>query len=201
MARRCVVATAQAHLPAALDDGLLGAHRRRLLHRARGRVLDLSSRWEHNLPAYDASSVASIVATGGRRSRRDPAIPLPLVVPQLADTPMGAFDTVVVAFTLCTVERPADLLAAAADRLVPGGQLLVLEHVAGTGLTGAVQYLTNPLSLALGVGCRFDLDVPAAARQAGLALIDCARFRLWVAAAVPAPGLAGVLVPEPRGAR
>jgi SAM-dependent methyltransferase len=194
------VATAQGRLPEALDDGLLGAHRRRLLHRAAGRVLDLSPRWEPNLAAYHHRAVTSVVVTGARRATDiDPEVPVPMVVPGLADAPEGAFDAVVMAFTLCTVDRPAQLLAAAAERLAPGGQLLVLQHVAGTGVTGLVQHLTNPLARALRTGCHFDLDVPAAARHAGLALVDCARFRLWVAAAVPVPGLAGVLVPTPRG--
>jgi SAM-dependent methyltransferase len=194
------VATAQGRLPAVLDDGLIGAHRRRLLHRAAGRVLDLSARWEPNLAAYHPGAVTSLVVTGSRRAAdRDPAMPVPTVVPEVGDAPKGAFDAVVVAFTLCTVDRPAELLAAAAQCLAPGGQLLVLQHVAGTGVTGVVQHLTDPLARALRGGCRFDLDVPAAARNAGLALADCARFRLWVAAAVPVPGLAGVLVPTPRG--
>lgn len=191
---------ATAPLPASLDDGLLGAHRRRLLHRAAGRVLDLSAVWEPNLAAYHQSAVSSLVVTGRTVPRRDPNVPIPEVVRSLADTAEGAFDTVVLAFTLCTVERPAQMLRDAAARLAPGGQLLVLDHVAGTGLTGMLQQLTGPLSWTFGTGCRFDLDIPGAARQAGLALVDCARFRLWVAATVPAPGLAGVLVPAPRGA-
>jgi SAM-dependent methyltransferase len=209
MPRRCLLATAQRHLPASLDDGLLGAHRRRLLHRAGGRVLDLSAWWRPNLLAYHRGSVTSVVVTDpdgvtDRAAFELDDVPVPEVAAGLADTPTGAFDTVVVAFTLCTLDRPSELLASAALRLAPGGRLLVLDHVAGTGVTGVLQHLTNPVERALRAGCRFDLDVPAAAREAGLALADCARFRLWVAATVPTPCLAGVLVPRsplPRGAR
>jgi hypothetical protein len=197
------VATAQGRLPASLDDGVLGAHRRRLLHRAGGRVLDLSGLWEPNLAAYHPSAVTALVVTGplGGRARRDPGLPVPTAVPRLDDAPLGAFDTVVAAFSLCTEAEPATWLGDAARRLAPGGQMLVLQHVAGTGLTGVVQHLSEPFSWAAGTGCRLNLDVPAAARQAGLDLVDCARFRLWVAATVPVPGLAGVLVPHARGAR
>jgi hypothetical protein len=197
------VATAQGRLPTALDDGLLGAHRRRLLQRAAGRVLDLSGLWEPNLAAYPQSAVTALVVTGslGGRARRAPARPVPTAVPRLDDAPLHAFDTVVAAFTLCTEAEPAAWLADAARRLAPGGQMLVLQHVGGTGLTGVIQHLTDPFSRAARTGCRLNLDVPAAARAAGLDLIDCARFRLWVASTVPVPALAGVLVPQARGAR
>jgi hypothetical protein len=195
MPRRCVLATAQARLPPSLDDGLLGAHRRRLLQRAGGRVLDLSLRWTPNLAAYRPGALSSLTVTGPRQPV--PAVtgvPSPEVVADRAGTPTGTWDTIVFTFTLCAAERPAARLAAAAERLAPGGQVLVMEHIAGTGLTGVVQHLVNPLEWAAGTGCRFDLDVPAAARDAGLALVACA---LWVAATVPTPCLAGVLVPDP----
>jgi SAM-dependent methyltransferase len=205
MARRCLVATALGHLPVALDDGLLGAHRRRLLHRAAGRVLDLSPRWEPNLLGYHRGRVEALTVTGHRGAGAAvTGVPRPDVVPRAADAEAGAFDTVVLAFAVCTADDPVQMLAEAARHLRPGGQVLVLEHVGGTGLTGMVQLLAGPAERALGMGCRFDLDVPAAAEGAGLVLSDCARFRLWVAVAVPTPCLAGVLVPRPptlRGAR
>jgi SAM-dependent methyltransferase len=201
MARRCLVATAVAQLPTSIDDGLLGTQRRRLLHRATGRVLDASALWGSNLSAYQPAAVASLAVTGaGGRVGRDPLVPVPQILPALADAPVAAFDTVVLAFTLCAVEQPVQLLTEAAARLAPGGQLLVLQHVAGTGLTGLLQQWTKPMVRAVKTVCRFDVDVPVLARRAGLALIDCDRFRIWVATSVPAPGLAGVLVPTPRGA-
>jgi SAM-dependent methyltransferase len=197
MARRCLLATTVDHVPRALDDGVLGAHRRQLLHRAEGRVLDLSLRWEPNLAGYRPGAVRALTVTGLRRAGGPvPGVPRPEVVPRPVDAAVAAFDTVVLSLTLCAAEDPAAVLRVAAGHLAPGGRMLVLEHVGGTGVTGMLQHLTNPVEWALGAGCRFDLDVPARARDAGLVLTDCARFRLWVASAVPTPCLAGVLVPR-----
>ena len=140
MPRRCLLATAQGHIPASLDDGVLGAHRRRLLHRANGRVLDLSDWWEPNLLAYHRGALTSLVVTGrGGTGGRVPGVPEPEIVPRMADAPVGDFDTVVVALTLCTADRPADLLRQAGRRLVPGGRLLVFEADAA-----AVIHLMDP---------------------------------------------------------
>lgn len=196
MSRRCLLANAE-RLPGSLDAGRLGAHRRRLLRQAAGRVLDLSTGWEPNRLAFHQGAVTALTVTGPRRPLvAVPGVPTPEVVAAVDATPPGAYDCVVVCFTLCTQDDPGALLASAAARLVPGGRLLVLEHVGGTGFTGVLQHLAGPVEQRLRAGCRFDLDIPAAARAAGLVLADCDRFRSWVAA-VPTPCLAGALVALP----
>jgi hypothetical protein len=77
-------------------------------------------------------------------------------------------------------------------RLRPGGQLLVLEHVLGTGLTGLAQRAAGPVGAALGAGCRVDMDLGPALRRAGFDLTDAARFTAWLGSGVPTPYLAGV---------
>jgi hypothetical protein len=201
MPRRCLLETAQRRLPASFDDGALDAHRRRLLHRAEGRVLDLSPHWESNLPSYRPARVAALTVTGPRRAPALPdGLPAPGVLPAgdvrvpLAE---DRWDTVVLVFALCCAQAPTDLLSRAGAALATGGQVLVLEHVAGTGFTAAVQHLVNPWAWSLGRGCRFDLDVAATTRRAGMTLGDCARFKLWAAATVPTPCMAAVLRPRP----
>lgn len=93
---------------------------------------------------------------------------------------------------LCTVADLDATLASVARWLRPGGQLLVLEHVLGTGLIGLAQRAGAPFGTALGAGCDLRLDLGAGLRRAGFQLTDAARFTAWLAMGVPTPYLAGV---------
>jgi ubiquinone/menaquinone biosynthesis C-methylase UbiE len=44
----------------------------------------------------------------------------------------GSFDTVVCAFSLCTIPSPAAALAEMRRALAPGGRLLLVDHIAST---------------------------------------------------------------------
>ncbi len=57
--------------------------------------------------------------------------------------PDARFDTAVASFLLCSVQNPRQALSELHRVLKPGGQLLLLEHVRSTGLTG---YLLEVLS-------------------------------------------------------
>jgi hypothetical protein len=198
MERRCVLAALAAHTPAVLDDGTLDAHRRRLLHRAEGRVLDLSARWAPNVAAYRRGALSALcVVDPTGRGRVEPPVGVPAArrLAEAGDAPAHCYDHVVVTFTLCAAPDPVGLLRAAVTHLAPGGRLLVLEHVRGTGLTGLVQHLAGPVGRRVRTGCRLDLDLAAAAVAADLDIVDGGRFRLLIGAAVPAPCLAAVLRP------
>jgi hypothetical protein len=79
MPPRCLLSTAAGRLYPYREDPTLLAHRRRLLHRAEGRVLDLSDRWEADLACFRPAQVDSLtvgVRVGGRRlDRRLPGVP------------------------------------------------------------------------------------------------------------------------------
>jgi hypothetical protein len=225
MSPRCLISTAAGRLPPYREDPTLLAHRRRLLHRADGRVLDLSDGWEADLACFRPAQVDSLtVATrvgGRRRARWLPGVPTlpwpvtrragartgvtglrPTVVTASAalDVLMGpadspAYDTVVISLTLCTVDALDRTLHAIGSWLAPDGQILIVGHVLGTGVTGLVQSALGPAggsARAGGVGCHLDQDLPAALRAAGLQLTDCARFTTRIGAVVPVPCLAGV---------
>lgn len=68
--------------------------------------------------------------------------------------PDNSFDSVHVGLVLCSVDDVAATLAEIRRVLVPGGRLVVLEHVRGAGATGRMQDLiTRPWSW-LAAGCK-----------------------------------------------
>lgn len=202
MPNRCLATAATEQVYPYHEPGSVSGHRRRLLHRASGGVLDLSTRWALNQACYRPGSIESLTVLGPPVAfsrplewSDDPVVGRPEVVPgtvDSADPPVGAFDTVVSTMTLCTARDVAGTLSAVAGWLRPGGQLLVLEHVLGTGLTGLAQRALGPVGTALGTGCRVDLDLGPLLRRSGFDLVDAARFTAWLGSGVPTPCLAGV---------
>lgn len=212
MPRRCFVAAAQERLtPFGEDLPVLAEHRRRLLRRADGRVLDLSLRPNANRDVFAAADVQELTVVVGGKA------PSQLWVPERpgASRPVGdvrlmtgslhanafgpsSFDTVVSVLTLCTVEVLGPMLDAIVRWLTPEGQLLVLEHVRATGFTAMAQAIATPLERRFLRGCHLDQDLVRACRDADLDLTDGARFGVRMAASLPIPCLAGVARPRAR---
>ncbi len=202
MPRRCLATAAMEQIYPYHEPRSISAHRRRILRRASGGVLDLSSRWVANRDLYLAGAVDSLTVLGfpGRagvpRGSVEGHAPMPTEILggtlDTAEPPSGAFDTVVSTLALCTAADLDFTLSAVAGWLRPGGRLLVLEHVLGSGFTGLAQRLVGPVGGAASTACRIDNDLAAALRRAGFELIDAARFTAWLAAGVPTPCLAGV---------
>jgi SAM-dependent methyltransferase len=78
------------------------------------------------------------------------------------------FDAAVSAFALCTVADPAAALAELRRVLVPGGVLLLLEHVHLPWEPGrSLQTGAAPAWAAVAGGCRLDRDTLRSAVAAG----------------------------------
>lgn len=111
----------------------LGAWRTVLARRARGRVLDLGCGTGRSLNLLErADTVTGVDPSLGllvRARRRAPGIPLVAGRAEQLPFPDGAFDTVVSALVLCSVERPHRALAEVRRVLAPGGCLRMMEHV------------------------------------------------------------------------
>ena len=71
------------------------------------------------------------------------------------DKKVNKFDVIVLCLILCSVDDPAEVLNACHKLLVPGGRLLVLEHVRDQRslLILILQYIMNPLWRILGDNC------------------------------------------------
>ncbi|MDQ6617202.1 MAG: class I SAM-dependent methyltransferase [Actinomycetota bacterium] len=173
---------------AATEARGLADRRRRLVASARGRVLEIGAGSGLNLRHYRPDRVDALLALEpdpGMRARlawRAETTTVPLEVRGVAvddaDLPEGGFDTIVVTLTLCCVPDPAATAAAIATWLVPGGRLLLIEHVAALGMRGALQRAATPMWSRVAHGCHLDRPTLTTLRQAGLSVSDCQRFAL-----------------------
>jgi ubiquinone/menaquinone biosynthesis C-methylase UbiE len=146
-----------------IERSAIGRERRRLVPAARGRVLDVGAGTGANFPLYaaDARPVAvdvdpAMLARAGRR----PGAPR-LVVADAGKLPFPdrSFETVIFTLVLCSVPAPAAAVREARRVLVPGGRLVVVEHVKAPGpVLARAQRLLSPAWSRLAGGCRLDRD-------------------------------------------
>lgn len=112
--------------------------RRRVVPKARGRVLEIGMGSGHNLRFYDPARVEMVWGlepSEGMRRLLEPRIAGAPFEVRLLDLPGeeipledDSADTVLTTFTLCTIPDPAAALAQMRRVLKPGGTLLFLEH-------------------------------------------------------------------------
>jgi ubiquinone/menaquinone biosynthesis C-methylase UbiE len=113
--------------------------RRKVVPKARGRVLELGAGGGANLPLYDRSAVESVTGVDPSeelRARAEAAMKLgdrgffEIRDGVAEELPFAneSFDTVLSTFTLCSVSDQARALAEARRVLRPGGTFLFLEH-------------------------------------------------------------------------
>ena len=149
------------------ERAAVGAWRRRLAGAAVGRVLEIGAgtgsqlRWY--APGVEVTALepdAAMFARARRRAAQSVAN-VTLVEGQAEELPFAgaSFDTAVSAFALCTVADPAAALSELRRVLVPGGTLLLLEHVHFAWEPGrSLQTRAAPAWAAVAGGCRLDRD-------------------------------------------
>lgn len=187
----------------------LAADRSTLLAGAAGRVVELGPGTGANLthlPRGLASltlvepspAMRSRLATRLARVRADDPGRLPVatdvVAGDAARIPVGdgEADTVIMTLVLCSVEDPAAALAETRRILAPGGQLLLLEHVAAAdGSLRRLQRGLTPVWRHLAQGCHLDRDTRAALVAAGFDVAGLRPHRIPVAGPA-APAIVGV---------
>jgi ubiquinone/menaquinone biosynthesis C-methylase UbiE len=188
----------------AADAAGLGEMRRELLADARGRTLELGAGTGLNL-AYYPAAVTELVLTEpeepmARRLERHLAeseraasvVRAPAEALPFAD---ASFDTVVSTLVLCTAADPALALEEVARVLVPGGRLLLLEHVRSDDPTRARwQDRVEPLWRRIGHGCRPNQDTAALLRASALEVRRLDDARLPKAVPVVRPAITAVAV-------
>lgn len=109
-----------------------------MVPRAEGRVLEVGVGTGLNLRFYEPARVREVVGIDpsapilerARHRLPDARVPVSLVRASAELLPLDAasFDSIVLTYTLCSVERPAAALAEMRRVLRPGGRLYFVEH-------------------------------------------------------------------------
>jgi ubiquinone/menaquinone biosynthesis C-methylase UbiE len=159
----------------------IAKQRTKVVPRARGRVLEVGIGSGLNLPFYDPERVSAVCGLEPAPEMARLAEPVAEAAPfdvELVpsggeEIPLdsGTFDTVVLTYTLCTIEEPLAALREMARVLAPGGRLLFIEHgLAPDADVRRWQRWANPVWKRLGGGCTLDRDIPALLRRGGFTI-------------------------------
>ena len=162
------------------ERAALGAWRRRLAARARGRVLEVGAGTGSQLRWYPAGAVVTALepdpgmAARARRAAARAAASVTVVEGVAEHLPFAAasFDAAVASFCFCTVADPAAALGELRRVLIPGGRLLMLEHVHLPWQPGRrLQSWAAPAWAAVAGGCRLDRDTVRFTTEAGFIVL------------------------------
>lgn len=169
--------------------GGVGRRRRRLLGRARGRVLEVGVGTGRNLDIYpDGIQLTGIDASKGmlERARQraadlDMADDVSLDLADVQDLPYDddTFDTATATCVFCSVADPVRGLEEVRRVVRPDGQVLLLEHVRPrNGFLGWLFDLLTPLVRRL-VGPSINRRTEANVEAAGLEIVEVRRSGIW----------------------
>lgn len=171
-----------------IDDDALDELERELFGRARGRVLEIGAGEGENFGAFDPSIAYTGLEPDARRRDelatrgREWGHPAPPVSARAERMPLldASFDTVVASYVLCSVGDVAAALAEVRRVLVPGGRLVLVEHVLAPArtLTRAVQRVATPVTAVLCGGCHWNRDPSAPLAVAGFEALQMRRMRV-----------------------
>ena len=157
------------------EAGALGERRRELLAELEGDVLEIGAGTGANLRHYGRAASVVALEPDERMARRiaeklaDARVPVEVVSGEAEALPFpdARFDAAVSTLVLCSVGDPARALAEIRRVLRPGGVLVLLEHVRGTGTCARWQDRLTPLHRRLAGNCHLDRDTLAAVAAAG----------------------------------
>lgn len=165
----------------ACSTGNVMKARSKIVPQARGEVLEIGRGSGLNLSFYDAKKVSSIVGvdpaaqmqTLARQRAADIRIPVEMIAADVqgihAET--DRFDTIVMTFTLCSIDDPIAALQEMARVLKPEGRLLFSEHgLAPDTSVERWQHRLTPLWKPMAGGCHLDRDIPALIRAGGFVI-------------------------------
>jgi ubiquinone/menaquinone biosynthesis C-methylase UbiE len=180
----------------AVERAGLADHRRAIVSRASGRVLEIGAGTGANLDHY-GPAVTDLVLTEPEepmaRRLRERATRGRVVEAPADRLPFDddSFDTVVSTLVLCTVPDQARALDEVRRVLKPDGELLFLEHVRASdpGLAKWQDRLLRPWRF-IGYGCHCNRDTAAALGRAGFRL-EMEAWRLPKAPAIVRPVIEG----------
>lgn len=169
-----------------LERLLLRRLRRRLLHGVQGKVLEVGVGTGRNFPHYGRGvqlwgvdlSEQMLLRAQRRAERLGRNVYLNAMDAAALAFPDGAFDAVVSALTLCSMEYPQQALAQLQRVCKPGGALLFLEH--GRGRVGWINRWLDRVEARhwQEFGCHPNRDMEQLIRESGL-MVKRTESHLW----------------------
>jgi len=165
----------------ACSTGNVMKARSKIVPQALGEVLEVGIGSGLNLQFYDPKKVSTIIGidpaaqmqTLAQQRAADITIPVDVIAVDVqgihADT--DRFDTIVMTFTLCSIDDPISALQEMTRVLKPDGRLLFCEH----GLAPDIsverwQHRLTPFWKPMAGGCHLDRDIPALIRAGGFVI-------------------------------
>jgi ubiquinone/menaquinone biosynthesis C-methylase UbiE len=166
--------------------------REKIVHLAEGDVLEIGFGSGLNLPYYDAGKVRRIFGlepSAGMRRKAQPNVDASGLDVEFIDLPgedipleSNSVDTVLVTYTLCSIDDAVAALGGMRRVLKPGGNLLFCEHgAAPDGNVRRWQNRLNPGWKRFSGGCNMNRDIPG--------LIESSGFRITTDERMYIPGL------------
>ena len=191
-------------MTAPLERQVLGPRRASLLARLTDQVLDVGAGTGANL-AY-LRQAARIVAVepdaamrrtlAQRAAEAQVAVDISDAAAEALPFPDGQFDAVLFTLVLCTVSDPDRALAEAHRVLKPTGQLVIIEHLRGTGRLARWQDEITPLWRHLVPECHPNRDTRATVQQAGFRWTNTEEFQPMPTWIPVSPMLQGIAVKD-----
>lgn len=198
-ASRCWWAPAYDRVTGSLERGVLAGWRERLLGDLGGVVLDVGAGTGANLPhLHGAMQVIAVEPDRVMRRQLTAKVPLAACPVKIVDGVAeslpcadASVDAVLFTSVLCTVKDVGRALSEVARVLRPGGSVVVLEHVRGSGRLARWQDRVTPVWMLLNGGCHPNRDIETALAGAGFTITGAERFdpfptlipaRPWLAA-------------------
>jgi ubiquinone/menaquinone biosynthesis C-methylase UbiE len=165
--------------------------REKIVHLAEGDVLEIGFGSGLNLPYFDRSKVRKIFGlepSEGMRRKAQPNVDASGLEVEFIDLPgeeipleSKSVDTVLITFTLCSIDAAEAALEGMRRVLKPGGSLLFCEH--GAAPDAGVRRWQNRLNPAwkrVSGGCNMNRDIPG--------LIEGSGFRISIGERMYIPG-------------
>ena len=165
--------------------------REKIVHLAEGDVLEIGFGSGLNLPYFDRSKVRKIFGlepSEGMRRKAQPNVDASGLDVEFIDLPgeeipleSKSVDTVLITFTLCSIDAAEAALEGMRRVLKPGGSLLFCEH--GAAPDAGVRRWQNRLNPAwkrVSGGCNMNRDIPR--------LIESSGFRISIGERMYIPG-------------
>jgi len=166
--------------------------REKIVHLAEGDVLEIGFGSGLNLPYYDTDRVRKIFGlepSQGMRRKAQPNVDASGLDVEFIDLPgeqipleAKSVDTVLITFTLCSIDAAGNALEGMRRVLKPGGKLLFCEHGAAPDANvRRWQDRLNPGWKRFSGGCNMNRDIPG--------LIESSGFRITSDERMYIPGL------------